>query len=53
MGFEITKPSVQATKSDVLAGFAVGSVDGRVALQISYSSSSNDIGSVFIPQMHI
>ncbi|OIW02160.1 hypothetical protein TanjilG_02384 [Lupinus angustifolius] len=25
-------------------GFAVGSVDGRVALQISYSSSSNDIG---------
>ncbi|RDX91341.1 hypothetical protein CR513_26696, partial [Mucuna pruriens] len=24
-------------------GFAVGSVDGRVALQISYSSSSNDI----------
>ncbi|CAL0318222.1 unnamed protein product [Lupinus luteus] len=28
-------------------GFAVGSVDGRVALQISYSSSSNDIGYIF------
>ncbi|XP_061369713.1 mitotic checkpoint protein BUB3.3 [Gastrolobium bilobum] len=28
-------------------GFAVGSVDGRVALQISYSSNSNDIGYTF------
>ncbi|KAK7274884.1 hypothetical protein RIF29_15985 [Crotalaria pallida] len=28
-------------------GFAAGSVDGRVALQISYSSSSNDIGYIF------
>ncbi|KAI4328501.1 hypothetical protein L6164_020852 [Bauhinia variegata] len=28
-------------------GFAVGSVDGRVAIQISYSSSSDDIGYVF------
>ncbi|KAJ7943400.1 Mitotic checkpoint protein bub3 [Quillaja saponaria] len=28
-------------------GFAVGSVDGRVALEISYSSNSNDIGYTF------
>lgn len=28
-------------------GFAAGSVDGRVALQISHSSSSNDIGYIF------
>ncbi|KAK2429242.1 Transducin/WD40 repeat superfamily protein [Trifolium repens] len=28
-------------------GFAVGSVDGRVALQVSYSSNLNDIGYTF------
>ncbi|MED6206618.1 hypothetical protein PIB30_028480 [Stylosanthes scabra] len=28
-------------------GFAAGSVDGRVALQISYSSGSNDTGYIF------
>jgi hypothetical protein len=40
-------------KSGVFAGFAVGSVDGRVALQVSYSSNLNDIGSVSISCMHI
>lgn len=34
------------------AGFAVGSVDGRVALEISDSSSSKDIGSVLDYNFH-
>ncbi|KHN01999.1 Mitotic checkpoint protein bub3 [Glycine soja] len=36
-------PDAEDIKSDALAGFAVGSVDGRVSLQISYPSGSDEI----------
>jgi len=48
MRFKIANYLFVGNKSDAHAGFAVGSVDGRVSLQISYPLSSEDIESVLL-----